>query len=345
MGALLGETVDDGEDFRPAFERGIPAAEGEAAFLRGGGHVFPVVGFPCHFAGIGDEISGAFAEPSGFAMDDHLLPAAAFVYNEDAAARHGFKADARPVFRGVGGLEDDVAALIKFLLGEGFLIGEGFDPIRGLACFGFAAGVVTEKGSPLGDGGGEVFVDAPRVLAEFVFILPGDVPGPEPALRARCDEGEGGGVEAGAECDELDGGIVIDGSEAGHELLSHVFVLVEEEGDVSPAHGFLLLAEEPCHAVDEDGAARALADFRQGGEKVLIAEADHGRVFGDGIPIVRFVDDVAALQHFIVQSSSPDVFLRGDEVELDAEFFPDGDLVVEFGSRPSVEGREARNIQ
>ncbi|MEG2237740.1 MAG: hypothetical protein RRY13_08820, partial [Akkermansia sp.] len=68
--------------------------------------------------------------------------------------------------------------------------------------------------------------------------------------------------------------------------------------------------------------------------EVLIAEADNGRVFGDGIPIVRFVDDMTALQHVIVQSSSLDVFLRGDEVELDAEFFPDGYLVVEFGPAP-----------
>ncbi|MEG0427887.1 MAG: hypothetical protein RR553_08325 [Akkermansia sp.] len=52
-------------------------------------------------------------------------------------------------------------------------------------------------------------------------------------------------------------------------------------------------------------------------------------------------DEVTSLQYFMVQGSSLDVFLRGDEVELDAEFFPDGDLVVELGSRPSVEGREA----
>ena len=190
-----------------------------------------------------------------------------------------------------------------------------------------------------------MFVDKPRVLAELVFVLPGDVPGPEPVGRPVGDVGKGGGVEVRAEGHETDGRIAVQRSEAGHYALPDLVVLVEKEGDVPPAHGFLLLAEEPGHAVHKDGPARPLANLGQRGEEVFIAEADDGRVFRNGSPVVGVVDHVAALRHLAIERGLPDVFLGGDKVEHHPQRFPSSDLMIQLRSRPAIEGRKTDDVE
>ena len=303
------------------------------------------MGLPRHLCCAGDEVAGAFAQPPGAPVLDHLLPAAPLVHNQHAAARHGFKADARPVLRRVRRLQHDVAAAVELLLGERFLVVEALHPVGGLAGFSRATGVEAKEGSAFGYGGGEVFVDAPRILAELVFVLPGDMPGSEPVGRPVGDVRKGGGVEVRAEGDEADGRIVVDGSEAGRHALPDLVVLVEEQSDVSPAHGFLLLAEEPGHAVHKDGPARPSANLGQRGEEVFIAEADDGRVFRNGSPVVGVVDHVAALRHLAIERGLPDVFLGGDKVEHHPQRFPSSDLMIQLRSRPAIEGRKTDDVE
>ena len=251
------------------------------------------MGLPRHLCCAGDEVAGAFAQPPGAPVLDHLLPAAPLVHNQHAAARHGFKADARPVLRRVRRLQHDVAAAVELLLGECFLVVEGLHPVGRLA---------------------------------------GDV-------------GKGGGVEVRAEGHEAHGRIAIQRSEARHHVLPDLVVLVEEQGDVSPAHGFLLLAEEPGHAVHKDGPARPSANLGQCGEKVFIAEADDGRSFRNDRPVVSVVDHVAALRHLAIERSLPDVLLSGDEVERYPQCLPNPDLMIQLRPRPAIEGRKADDVE
>ncbi|WP_153816428.1 hypothetical protein [Akkermansia sp. BIOML-A24] len=122
-------------------------------------------------------------------------------------------------------------------------------------------------------------------------------------------------------------------------------VLVEKEGDVPPAHGFLLLAEEPGHAVHKDGPARPLANLGQRGEEVFIAEADDGRVFRNGSPVVGVVDNVAALRHLAIENGLADVLLGGNEVERYPQCLPNPDLMIQLRPRPAIEGRKTDDVE
>ena len=190
-----------------------------------------------------------------------------------------------------------------------------------------------------------MLVNMPRILAELVFVLPGDMPGSEPVGHPVGDVGKGGGVEVRAEGDEPDGRIVVDGAEAGHHALPDLVVLVEEQGDVSPAHGFLFLAEEPGHAVHKNGPARPLANLGQRGEEVFIAEADDRSVFRNDRPVVSVVDHVAALRHLAMERGLPDVLLGGDKVERYPQCLPNPDLMIQLRPRPAIEGRKADDVE
>lgn len=173
-GCFLGcRLVFDGvEDFAPAFEGWAQTAEGEGVLAGGFGHVVAHGGFVGHFACVVDEVLGAVAEPACLPVLDHLTPTAAVVDDEDAAAGHGLEADAGPVFRGVHGLEDDVAVFVEVLLGDDAVVGGKFDPGLGFADFLRASFSEAEEEAGFGFGGDEVLVSVQGEAGVFFRVLP-----------------------------------------------------------------------------------------------------------------------------------------------------------------------------
>ena len=152
------------------------------------GHVFPVVGLPSHLSGVRDEITGAFAQPSGLPVFHHLFPPPAPVHNKHTPACHGLKTHTRPILRRIGGLQNDVAAPVKLLLGQRLLIMESLHPIGRPAGLRLAPPVKTEKSALLPDRRSKMLLDMPRILAELIFILPGNVSGSKPVRGTPCSK-------------------------------------------------------------------------------------------------------------------------------------------------------------
>ena len=273
-------------------------------------------------------------------MLHHLLPAAAVVHDEHAAARHGFKADARPVFRGVGGLQDDAAVLVERLLRDLALVVGDLNPVEGAADFLLAALVEAEEKPVLGEGRNEGVVDAQRVGGEFVGILPGDSAAAEEVRGALGDERECLRMEIRLEGEELHLRVIVELAEGGHHALPHGFILVEEHGDLPFLHRFFFLVKKPGHAVHEDGAPGVLANLRQGAQKISIAEAEDGVSGPEALPIARGVHDDAESHHLLIERLA-DALPGWDEVYLQAELAPDDDLVVELSTCAAVEAGEA----
>lgn len=282
------------------------------------------------------------AEPAGLAVLDHLPPAAAVVYDEDTAAGHGFQADAGPVFRGVGGLEDDVAVAVEGLLADFGLVAGGANPGERLADLCGATSVEAEEEAFLGLGGDEVFVDAEGVAGEFVRVLAGDTSAAEGVLRALSDVGEVVLVEVGAEGVEGDAGVVVEGLEDGHVFLADGLVLVKEHGNLAVGHGLLFLFKEPGHAVDEDGAAGALADVGEVVEEFLVAESEYGVAGADDVPVEGGMDMDAQPEEVGQEGLVPDI-VGGDEVDFPFHGDPGKDLMMELRARAAVQGGEAEN--
>lgn len=101
-------------------------------------------------------------------MLDHVLPAAPVVHDGEAAARHGLEADARPVLRRVGGLQDEVALAVEVLWGRGVGVRVQLYPWGGFADFFFAPFVIAQEECLFRYGGGDAFVDAQGVACVFV---------------------------------------------------------------------------------------------------------------------------------------------------------------------------------
>lgn len=342
MQGLFRQVVDGFQDGLPTGGGGRKAADVFQTLACGLRHVVPQMGFIGHFGGVVDEVSLVVAEPAGPAVLYHLLPAAAVVHDEDAAAGHGFQADAGPIFRGVCGLEDDLTVLVEVLLGDFHLVACGPDPVVGLAYFFGAAFVKAEEEAFLGFGGDEVFIDAEGIAGEFIRVLAGDAAAAEVLRGALADEGEVVMVEVGAEGVEGDAGIVIEGAQDGHVFLPDGLVLVQEHGDLSAGHGFLFLFKEPGHAVDKDRPAGAAADVREVVQEFLVAEAKDGVAGLDGGPVAGGMDVDAPAEHIRQKGLMPDI-VGGDDVDFPAHGEPGNDLVVEFRACSAIEGGEAED--
>lgn len=229
-----------------------------------------------HERSAADEVPWGVAEPAGFAVVYHLTPAAAVVHDEDAAAGHGLKADTGPVFRGVGGLQDDVALAVEVCDGEVFMALGCPDPGGRGAGFFFHLVAVAQEDAFFRQGGGEGFIDGYCLSGVFLTVHAGDVAAGEGVCAALFKEGEVVLMEIGAEGDEAGAGLGVERLEAGLEKLSGFLILEEEEGYFSVAHGALFLVHKPCHAAEGNGAAGVRQDVREVGEEELGAEAQDG---------------------------------------------------------------------
>lgn len=305
------------EHFLPTYFGFLEAAEFQAAEAGVLGNLAAEFGFVGHLAGVVDEVTFVFAEEAGFAVLDHLLPTASVVHDEDAAAGHGFKAHAGPVLRGVTGLEDDLAVLVKVLLADDAAVAGGGDPGVRAADLGLAAGIKAEEEAPLHHRSHEVLVDVQGVGSVFIRVLAGDAPAAEVVFRPVFDEREGRGVKVGREGEVLDLGIGVQGLQQRHVLLPHPVILVEEEGDQALCHALLLLVEEPGHAVDEDRPPRAGVNIRQVLQELRVAKAHHHIVWLNGFPFIARVNDHAALQQLGIQWFLRRVVIRRDKMHVD----------------------------
>ena len=155
---------------------------------------------------------------------------------------------------------------------DGCGFGGGGDAGVGRADLGLAALVKPEKKAPLPFRGDKVLVDVQGVGREFVGVLPRNPPAPEMLLRSLLHIREERIFKVGAEGQEPRLRVRVESPQLRHVLLPHVLVLIEEHPDLPPRHALLLFVKKPRHAVEEDGAPRALDDFRQLGEELRVAE-------------------------------------------------------------------------